>query len=279
MLKDIFRKPKYVTVQAGTVKKDIPEGLWLKCPKCGEIFYTKEIEKHLKVCQKCDFHFRLTVNERIAVVLDEDSFVEYVENISTANPLDFPAYEAKIKKAQDETGLKEGVITGEGTVNGNKCIIAVMDARFIMGSMGCVVGEKITRAFEKALETRLPVIVFATSGGARMQEGIFSLMQMAKTSAAIAKLNEAGILYISVFCDPTTGGVTASFASLGDINIAEPGALIGFAGPRLIENTIKRKLPDDFQKAEFMLEHGFLDQVVHRNNLKNTLAMILELHQ
>lgn len=275
----LFRKPKYVTVQTNTVKKDIPEGLWSKCPRCGEIIYTKEIEKYMKVCQKCDYHFRLTIPERIAITLDDGSFTEYEEDFTTSNPLKFPDYEQKIKKVQEESGLKEAVVTGEGTVGGHQCIVAVMDSRFIMGSMGSVVGEKLTRAFEKAIEKRLPVIVFATSGGARMQEGIISLMQMAKTSAAIAKLNEQGILYISVFTDPTTGGVTASFASLGDINIAEPGALICFAGPRLIENTIKRKLPDGFQRSEFLLQHGFLDMVVHRSEMKATLASILALHQ
>lgn len=275
----LFRKPKYVTVQTNTVKKDIPEGLWSKCPKCGEIIYTKEIEKYMKVCQKCDYHFRLTASERIAITLDDGSFTEYEDNFTTANPLSFPGYEEKIKKSQTETGLKEAVVTGEGTVGGHRCVVAVMDSRFIMGSMGSVVGEKITRAFESAIEKRMPVIVFATSGGARMQEGVLSLMQMAKTSAAIARMNEEGILYISVFTDPTTGGVTASFASLGDINIAEPGALICFAGPRLIENTIKRKLPDGFQKSEFLLQHGFLDMVVHRNEMKATLTSILGLHR
>lgn len=275
----LFRKPKYVTVQTNTVKKDIPEGLWSKCPKCGEIIYTKEIEKFMKVCQKCEYHFRLTTTERIAITLDDGSFTEYEDNITTANPLKFSGYEEKIKKSQEETGLKEAVVTGEGTVGGHRCVVAVMDSRFIMGSMGSVVGEKITRAFERAIEKSLPVIVFATSGGARMQESILSLMQMAKTSAAIARMNEEGILYISVFTDPTTGGVTASFASLGDINIAEPGALICFAGPRLIENTIKRKLPEGFQKSEFLLQHGFLDMVVHRSEMKATLTSILGLHR
>lgn len=276
MLKDIFRKPKYVTVQSE--KKDIPEGLWLKCPRCGEIFYTKEIEQYLKVCQKCDYHFRLTAQERIAFTLDEGSFVEVNAGLKSANPLDFPGYPEKIARAQEDTGLVEAVVTGTGRIKGREVAIGVLDSRFIMGSMGSVVGEKITRLFELAVERKLPVIIFSASGGARMQEGIISLMQMAKTACAVARHSEAGLLYISVFTDPTTGGVTASFASLGDILIAEPGALIGFAGPRVIEETIKKKLPEEFQKAEFLLKKGFLDMVVHRSEMRDVLSRILSLH-
>lgn len=278
MVLDFFRKQKYVTVKPKTSKRDIPEGLWVKCTRCNEILYTKELDKNLKVCQKCNFHFRVGAQERVAMILDEGSFQEYDADLVSGNPLDFPGYQEKIAQAQESTGLREAVLTGEGTINGHPVVLAVMDANFIMGSMGSVVGEKISRATEAALEKRYPLIIFATSGGARMQEGILSLMQMAKTSAALAKLNQAGVLYISVLTDPTTGGVTASFASLGDVIIAEPGALIGFTGPRVIEQTIKQKLPEGFQRAEFMRQHGFVDLIISRNNMKETLANILALH-
>ncbi len=280
MLKDLFRKPKYVTVnQAATPKKDIPDGLWVKCSGCGEILFTKELDKNLKVCHKCGTHFRLTASERIQVTLDEGSFVEYDINLTSQNPLEFPGYTDKLVKAQAQTCLTEGIITGEGTINDLPVVIGVMDHRFIMGSMGSVVGEKIFRAVERAIEKRIPVVLFSTSGGARMQEGILSLMQMAKTSAALARLNEAGLLYISVFTDPTFGGVTASFASLGDIALAEPGALIGFAGPIVIKQTLRQELPPGAQTAEFNLEHGLVDMVVDRSQLKKTLANIVKLHQ
>lgn len=278
MVLDFFRKQKYVTVKPTTGKVDIPEGLWVKCTRCNEILYTKELDKNLKVCHKCNFHFRVGARERVAMTLDQGSFREYDANLESANPLDFPGYHEKIASAQEATGLKEAVLTGEGTINGYPVVLAVMDPNFIMGSMGSVVGEKITRAIEAAIEKRYPLIIFSASGGARMQEGILSLMQMAKTSAALAKLDQAGVLYISVFTDPTTGGVTASFASLGDIILAEPGALIGFTGPRVIEQTIKQKLPEGFQRAEFMRQHGFVDLIVARNNMKETLANILALH-
>lgn len=280
MLKDLFRKPKYVTVnQAAAPKKDIPDGLWVKCSGCGEILFTKELEKNLRVCHKCGTHFRLTSEERINLVLDEGSFVEYDMHLSSQNPLEFPNYEEKLSKAQEDTGLTEGIITGEGTINDLPVVIGVMDHRFMMGSMGSVVGEKICRAVERAIEKRMPVLLFSTSGGARMQEGILSLMQMAKTSAALARLSEAGLLYISVFTDPTFGGVTASFASLGDIAIAEPGALIGFAGPRVIKQTLRQELPPGAQTAEFNLEHGLIDLVIERPQIKNTLAKLITLHQ
>lgn len=279
MLKDLFRKPKYVTVKADTVKRDIPEGLWVKCPKCGEILYNKELEKNLKVCHKCAYHFRLAAMERLEMILDEQTFVEYDSGLSTSDPLDFPGYRSKLDTVGETTGLHEAIVTGEGQINGLPTVIGVMDSRFIMGSMGSVVGEKIVRAIEQAIKKKLPVVLFCCSGGARMQEGIVSLMQMAKTSAAVAKLGENKQLFITVLTDPTTGGVTASFASLGDIIVAEPDALIGFTGMRVIQQTIKQTLPPGFQKAEFLLEHGFIDQVVSRQNLKNNLASLIALHQ
>ncbi len=281
MIKDFFRKPKYVTVKSTqpSVKKDIPEGLWLKCDKCGEILYVKELGKNLKVCSRCAFHFRLNAKERIDITVDEGSFKEFNQEIGAENPLDFPNYAEKLEKALVTTGIKEAVVTGEATINGNPVVVAVMDSNFIMGSMSSMVGEKITLAIEKSIEKRLPLVIFSASGGARMQEGIVSLMQMAKTSAALHKLSKEGLLFVSVLTDPTTGGVTASFASLGDINIAEPNVTIGFAGPRVIEQTIKQKLPEGFQKAEFLLKHGLLDKVVPRKELKDVLGKIFELHR
>lgn len=282
MVLEIFRKPKYVTVRPEGAregeKRDIPEGLWVKCSRCNEILYNKELEKNFKVCHKCNFHFRLGARERIRITLDEGSFEEFDTDLTTINPLDWPNYPEKVALAQETTGLPEAAVTGSGTIEGYPVVIGVLDSHFIMGSMGSVVGEKITRAVERAMEKRLPLIIFATSGGARMQEGILSLMQMAKTSAALARFNQAGLLYISVFTDPTTGGVTASFASLGDIIIAEPGALIGFTGPRVIEQTIRQKLPDGFQRAEFMRQHGMVDMIVNRPQMKETLAQLLSLH-
>ena len=282
MALDIFRKTKYVTVRPEgnqSERRDIPEGLWIKCPRCNEILYTKELEKNFKVCQKCNYHFRLNAKERIGMTADEGSFQELEHDLTTINPLNFPNYSEKIAAVQETSGLKEAVLVGEATIGGNPVMVGVMDSHFIMGSMGSVVGEQITLAIEKAIEKKCPVILFSTSGGARMQEGILSLMQMAKTSAALAKLDEAGLLFVSILTDPTTGGVTASFASLGDIIIAEPGALIGFTGPRVIEQTIRQKLPEGFQRAEFMRQHGMVDMIVNRPQLKETLAMILSLHQ
>lgn len=279
MVLDFFRKQKYATVKQENNKRDIPEGLWVKCDRCNEIIYTKELDKNLKVCHQCSHHFRVGAKERVAMTLDQNSFQEYDANLASENPLDFPGYQAKIAKAQELTGLKEAVLTGEGTIDGIPVVVVAMDANFIMGSMGSVVGEKITRAIEMALEKKYPLIIFATSGGARMQEGILSLMQMAKTSAALEKLNQAQLLYISVLTDPTTGGVTASFASLGDIILAEPGALIGFTGPRVLEQTIKQKLPEGFQRSEFMRQHGFVDLIVPRKDMRTMLAKILALHR
>lgn len=291
-LKDLFRKPKYVTVQPGakpaptpkqtptvpSQRRDIPEGLWVKCAHCSEIMYNKELDKNSKVCGKCGYHFRMPARDRIDSVVDEGTFVEYDGEMTSGNPLDFPGYADKLVAAQEATGLKEAVVIGKGQIGGNLAIIGAMDARYIMASMGSVVGEKITRAIEAGITEKLPVVLFCASGGARMQEGIVSLMQMAKTSAALARLSDAGQLYVSVLTDPTTGGVTASFASLGDVIIAEPGTLIGFAGPRVIEQTIRQKLPDSFQKAEFMMEHGFVDMVVARSEMKDTLVNLLSLH-
>ncbi|MTI81313.1 MAG: acetyl-CoA carboxylase carboxyltransferase subunit beta [Firmicutes bacterium] len=278
MVLEFFRKQKYVTVKADKERRDIPEGLWVKCSRCSEIIYTKELDKNYKICQKCNFHFRLGARERIEMLADAGSFVEYDSKLKSGNPLEFNGYDEKLAKAQEITGMNEAVLTGEALINGRHVVLAAMDSRFIMASMGSVVGEKITRAIENAVEKQYPIIIFATSGGARMQEGILSLMQMAKTSSALAKLDQAGLLFISVLTDPTTGGVTASFASLGDIVIAEPSALIGFTGPRVIEQTIKQKLPEGFQRAEFMRQHGFVDMIVTRDKMKQTLANILSLH-
>ncbi len=257
----------------------VPDNMLFKCPRCLNVVMTDELEKNLKVCPECGYHSRLTADERIKLIIDKESFKEFDTDMLSANPIDFPDYEAKQQKLRDATGLKDAVITGECTIRGEKCVIGVMDSRYMMASMGSVVGEKITRAFEYATENKLPVIMFTASGGARMQEGIVSLMQMAKTSGAVARHSDAGLLYITVMTDPTTGGVTASFASLGDIIIAEPKVLIGFAGRRVIEGTIRQRLPDDFQSAEFMLEHGFADMIVERKSMRRTIAHILKLHK
>jgi acetyl-CoA carboxylase carboxyl transferase subunit beta len=278
MFKDLFRKPqRYITVHSDTMPQE-KETLWIKCPECGEILYARELEKNLNVCRKCSHHFRLSAPERLAITLDEDSFLELDADLDTVDPLSFPEYKDKLARAQEATGLQDAILTGAGAIHGWPVLVGVFEPHFIMGSMGSVVGEKITRLAERAIEKKLPLLLISASGGARMQEGIFSLMQMAKTCAAIARLNEAGILYISVLTDPTTGGVTASFATLGDIIIAEPGALIGFAGRRVTEQTLKEKLPPDFQTAEFCLKHGLIDLVAPRQDLKPTLARILSLH-
>ncbi|MDW7672927.1 MAG: acetyl-CoA carboxylase, carboxyltransferase subunit beta [Bacillota bacterium] len=284
MLKKFFNKPKYVTVSpiSPAAKQQEAQGdsekIWAKCIECGDIIYNKELEKNLKVCPKCNYHFRMNAKDRVLYFTDEGSFQSFNDQIVGGNPLEFPGYEEKLKREQEKTGLKEAILTGTANICGNPCIFVVIDPNFFMGSMGMVVGEKLVLAIEQAVARKLPLIVFSASGGARMQEGILSLMQMAKTSAALNKLSEEGLLFISVCTDPTTGGVTASFASLGDIIIAEPKALIGFAGPRVIEQTIRQKLPTGFQRAEFLLEHGLLDMVVHRNELKSTLAKLLALH-
>ncbi len=280
MFKDFLKKKKkYATIPSETAKQEVPEGLMTKCPSCRTIMYTKELEKNLHVCVSCGYHFRMPAYERIASLIDEGTFVEYDRTMMSENPLQFPTYEEKLEADREKTGLNEAVVTGEGKINGFPTVIAVMDARFRMGSMGSVVGEKITRAIERAIDKRLPVILFSASGGARMQEGVLSLMQMAKTSAALQKLHESRGLFISVMTHPTTGGVSASFASLGDYNFAEPGALIGFAGRRIIEQTIRQELPEDFQTAEFLLKHGQLDRVVPRHELKELLTKILDMHR
>jgi acetyl-CoA carboxylase carboxyl transferase subunit beta len=258
-------------------KVKIPEGLWVKCDGCKEIVYKKEIEKNLKICPKCNYHFRISAQERLKLLVDEGSFAEIDEGFTSADPLHFKdsiSYKDRVKEYRKKTGLTEAAISGEAVIKGHPVSIVLMDFSFMGGSMGSVVGEKVSRAAERAMEKKQPLIAVSSSGGARMQEGIFSLMQMAKVSAAIGKLRDNGILYISILCDPTFGGVTASFASLGDIIIAEPKSLIGFAGPRVVEQTIKQALPEDFQRAEFLLDHGLIDMVVDRKNLRETLAKI-----
>jgi acetyl-CoA carboxylase carboxyl transferase subunit beta len=280
MLKDLFTKKKrYATIPSERAKQEVPEGLMTKCPTCRTIMYTKELKKNLNVCDSCGHHHRMTAYERINSLLDAGSFVEYDKMMIGKNPLDFPTYEEKLEADRVKTNLNEAVVTGEGDINGFPAVVAVMDARFRMGSMGSVVGEKITRAIEVAIEKDYPFLLFSASGGARMQEGVLSLMQMAKTSAALQKLSQNGGLFISIMTHPTTGGVSASFASLGDYNFAEPGALIGFAGRRIIEQTIRQELPDDFQTAEFLLKHGQLDRVVPRKEMKKMITTILDIHQ
>lgn len=249
-----------------------------KCSKCGTIQYSKELEKNLKVCSSCGHHYRLNAWERIGMTLDGGRLTQYDEEMESVDPLTFPGYATKLEQQKAKSGLRDSVVTGEGTIGGYPVVVAVMSFDFFTGSMGSVAGEKITRAIEAAHSKSLPLIIFSTSSGARMQESILSLMQMAKTSAALSRFQGDGGLYISVFTDPTTGGVSASFASLGDYNLAEPGALIGFAGRIVIEQTIRQKLPDNFQTAEFNLQHGQLDKVVHRKDMKSTLSKLLDLH-
>jgi acetyl-CoA carboxylase carboxyl transferase subunit beta len=255
-----------------------PEGMWIKCAACLEIIYKPEVERNLNVCPKCNYHFRIPALERIRSVVDEGTFQEFGEDLESVDMLGFTdtkKYPDRLKESKKKSGRKEAVITGTARINGIDIVLAVLDFEFLGGSMGCVVGEKIAMAGEHALERKSPLIIFSASGGARMQEGTLSLMQMAKTSAALARLSDANIPFISVMTDPTTGGVAASFAMLGDVIISEPGALIGFAGPRVIEQTIKQKLPEGFQRAEFLLEHGMVDMIVERTKLKPTLTQIL----
>ncbi|MFT8349806.1 acetyl-CoA carboxylase, carboxyltransferase subunit beta [Clostridium saccharoperbutylacetonicum] len=285
MLKDLlFKKKKYGVVKHLILKKNysdnkpnIPSGMWKKCDKCNSMLYIEDLEKSKYVCPNCDYHFRLNSEDRIKIFFDKHTFRELFKNLRTTNPLNFKDYEEKLKGGK--TNSTEAVVTGTGKVYGIEVAGAVMDSFFMMGSMGTVVGEKITRLVEYATENKLPLIIFTTSGGARMQEGIFSLMQMAKISAAIAKHDEAGLLYITILTDPTTGGVTASFAMEGDIILSEPNALVGFAGRRVIENTIKESLPDDFQKAEFLIKKGFIDGIVSRRNMRELIHKILVLHE
>ncbi|WP_079530508.1 acetyl-CoA carboxylase, carboxyltransferase subunit beta [Halobacillus hunanensis] len=280
MLRDFFSKKKrYASIPSQEAKQDVPEGLMQKCPNCQKIFYRKELNRNQNVCPHCGHHHRLNAYERIEHLFDGDSFEEWDKYMISNNPLEFPDYEEKLEKDRKKSDLNEAVVTGKAALNGIPAALAVMDARFRMGSMGSVVGEKITNAIEQARKEKIPFIIFTASGGARMQEGVLSLMQMGKTSIALQRLHQEQGLFISIMTHPTTGGVSASFASLGDYNFAEPGALIGFAGRRIIEQTIREKLPDDFQTAEFLLEHGQLDRVIHRHDMKATLTTVLELHQ
>ena len=260
-------------------KVDIPVGKWIKCDKCGEIVYKETVRANLSICPSCGHYFRMHIGRRIEQIIDEGTYKRFELNIETTNPLGLEDYPKKISTLKEKTGLEEAIACGTGKINGEDVVIAIMDSGFLMGSMGSVVGEKITYSIEKAIELKLPLIIFSVSGGARMQEGIISLMQMAKTTAALTKLADAGLLYISVLTDPTYGGVTASFASLGDIILAEPGAMIGFAGPRVIEQTIGQSLPEGFQTAEFLLDHGFIDKIVERKDLKDTLSKLVKLHR
>ncbi len=270
------RKPK--SPPAARPRSKVPEGLWLKCEGCREIIYSKELERNLQICPKCDHHFRIDARQRLRLLLDESEPEELFTGIHPADPLDFvdsKPYRKRLEDYRSRLGEEEAIIVARGHVEGVAVLLAVMDYRFMGGSMGSVVGEKLTQAIEEAGRSRLPLVVVSASGGARMQEGALSLMQMAKIAAALARLGTQGVPYVSVLTDPTTGGVTASFGMLGDVNIAEPGALIGFAGPRVIEQTIGESLPEGFQRSEFLLEHGFLDQVVARTELKETLARCL----
>src|SRR5947207_1427799 len=260
-------------------KKVRTEGLWVKCDTCRQIIWKKDLAENFNVCPKCDRHFRIDARTRLAQLLDDNEYEISDSDLASTDPLkfvDLKAYSTRLKQAQAETGLKDAVVNARGKMNGRSVIVSAMEYSFIGGSMGAVVGEAITRAIEKALESKQPIIIVSASGGARMMEGVISLMQLAKISAALSRLDDAKVPYISVLTDPTTGGVTASFAMLGDVNIAEPGALIGFAGPRVIEQTIRQKLPHGFQRSEFLLEHGMLDAVVHRKEMKAYISRALE---
>lgn len=284
---NLFGKKNYISIEnrERTKKVDkrkkaepsIPDGMWIKCNTCKAIIYKKEVTEY-KLCPNCDAHFRMNPAERIAITCDEGSFEEFDQNMHPKNPMNYPEYDQVIKKAQDKSGIKEAVVTGRCTIHGQKTVLAIMDSHFMMGSMGSVVGEKITKSSRICNKTSSANIIFTTSGGARMQEGIISLMQMAKVSEALGRHDAAGLLYVTVLTDPTTGGVTASFAMLGDIILSEPKALIGFAGQRVIKGTIHQDLPEGFQRAEFQLEHGFVDRIVHREKLRNELGKILRLH-
>ncbi|WP_315077324.1 acetyl-CoA carboxylase, carboxyltransferase subunit beta [uncultured Clostridium sp.] len=285
MLKDLFKKNKYATVNPSVYKSkvveekpNIPSGMWTKCTNCNSMIYYEDLQTNKYVCTKCNQHFRISPKERIKQIFDKDIFKEMWKSLKTNNPIDFEDYEEKINQSQSNTGSKEAVVTGVGRINDLEVACAIMDSFFMMGSMGTVVGEKITRIVEYATENNLPILIFTASGGARMQEGIFSLMQMAKISAALARHDEKGLLYITILTDPTTGGVTASFAMEGDIILSEPNTLVGFAGRRVIENTINETLPESFQKSEFLLEKGFIDSIVERKNMRAYLYKILVLH-
>jgi len=279
------RKEKYIRINPNRsvrngVDHQVPEvtdELFAKCPGCKQAIYQKDLGQ-AKICPNCSYTFRISAKERLDLTVDEGSFQELFTGIKTENPLNFPGYMEKLAATKEKTGLDEAVVTGVATIKGQKTALAIMDSNFIMASMGTVVGEKITKLFEHAIEEKLPVVIFTASGGARMQEGIMSLMQMAKISATVKRHSNAGLLYLTVLTDPTTGGVTASFAMEGDIILAEPQTLIGFAGRRVIENTVRETLPDDFQKAEFLQEHGFVDAIVKRTELADTIATLLSFH-
>ena len=277
-LQNMFKKNRKSYIPLKSERPEVPEGLLKKCNKCGAAILTEEVKSAGYICPKCQGYFRVHAYERIRMTVDEDSFEEWEKDMEFVNPLEFKGYEEKVKSLKEKTGLSEAVVTGKASIEGNPAVIAVCDGQFLMASMGQVVGEKITRAVERATKEQLPVIIFACSGGARMQEGIVSLMQMAKTAAALKQHSDAGLLYVSVLTDPTTGGVTASFAMLGDVILAEPKALIGFAGPRVIEQTIGEKLPKGFQRSEFLLEHGFIDRIVERKEMRTVLGNILQMH-
>lgn len=281
MIKKLLNKEKgyaQVSVNKNFKNKSVDEKFWIKCGGCHNEIFRKDVEENFNICPKCSYHFKFSVRERINLLMDENSFSELDKDLISSNILEFPEYEEKLENYSKKSGEKDAVITGFGKLNDLNLVLCVMNPDFMMGSMGTVVGEKITRAIELAIENKYPVVIVSASGGARMQEGIISLMQMAKTSQAISKLSENKLPYISILTDPTTGGVTASFAMLGDIIIAEPNALIGFAGPRVIEQTIKQSLPEGFQKSEFLLKHGFVDLIVDRREMKSTLYKILKIH-
>ena len=279
MIVDKIKKREIATAKNKKSKVDIPIGKWLKCENCKEIVYKETVRENLNICPNCGHYFRMHIGKRLDLMIDKDTYERFNYNIDTTNPLDLEDYPKKLKALREKTGLEEAVACGTGNIHGEKVVICIMDSGFLMGSMGIVVGEKITYAIEQAIAKKLPLIIFCVSGGARMQEGIISLMQMAKTTTALSKLNEAGLLYISILTDPTYGGVTASFASLGDIVLAEPHAMIGFAGPRVIEQTIGEALPEGFQTAEFLLEHGFIDKIVEREQLKDTIYQLIRFHK
>jgi len=274
-----FRRSK-ASITTDAQRKDVPDGMWTKCGGCGEIIHRKQLEQQYYTCTKCNYHFRIGSNEYLKILLDEGSFKEMDRKMRSKDPLGFKdtkSYKDRIKETIKKTGLNDAIRTGTGKINGMEIVIGVMDFSFIGGSMGSVVGEKVARAIDQARKSKLPLVIVSASGGARMMEAAYSLMQLAKTSAKLAQLSDAGVPYISVLTDPTTGGVTASYAMLGDINIAEPGALIGFAGPRVIRQTIGKDLPPGFQRAEFQQEHGFVDFVIHRKDMKDTITKLLKL--
>lgn len=279
MIVDKIKKRENINVVNKKSKIDIPIGKWVKCDKCKEILYKETVRENFSICPNCGHYFRMHIEKRLETIIDKGTYKRFDLSIETTNPLELEDYPKKLKTLREKTGLEEAVACGTGKINGKNVVICIMDSGFLMGSMGAVVGEKITYSIEQAIKLKYPLIIFTVSGGARMQEGIVSLMQMAKTTSAISKLDEAGILYISVLTDPTYGGVTASFASLGDIILSEPGAMIGFAGPRVIEQTIGESLPEGFQTAEFLLEHGFIDKIVERKEMKDTISKLIEYHK